>query len=577
MEAYKNDLQSGIIVILEATQERLLLDISSVSEIKTVEHIEADEKVIDMLITYYEEADEPNLGQLYNLSLLLSRKKRYERAVELLQQIREKVLEENEFFRILYLFYNIGVISRLLGDYQTAFSSYMDYLTLDRYYLSEKSGVSFKDLLTTIDFHAKGKELLDTIEKDSRFIYSTFDTLLMKISYYEKLEKYQYIRDLIPKLNKYLPFENDEKKKLYYYFLLIHIQTNTGESFGQDIAECISILERSLDSDLPLTYQIKIMSRLSLYYIKINALRKHIHIINIMKKFPDIPQVKVPFMNMLAHFYYIRNDFKKAADCYMQVIRLSDSNESRLMALSTRMLYFNMMRLMNRYDYLEDFDEDITFDMFLKFNMRSEYCRTTVNFAVLLGEMGIFKKAGTYFRKVVSVAELNNLERLRCSAAFNCAYYSFIESPNEVSMKNMLLESQRSFNSVSYYHSYMMLLSTATAAYLYDFDDEFKKAMEHIMDFKTKHDYSHDPLHDDVITAIFNDTFNEDVYRDTVQSCEQGLTHALLYKKTGDGIWLDSWARLMSDSAAEVPVKYRTGYSKALLEFSFMNKDAHVL
>lgn len=577
MNAYINDILSGNVVILENAQERVLLDISHVSDAQAVLHLEVTAQGMQNVIEHLSKLTEKNTGQWYNYAMALAFIGRYERALEVLQTIRDDVLSENDCFRILYLFYNIGTIARISGDYQTAFRYYMDYLTLDRFYRNERSGIAYKDLLLTINFSAKGKELLDIVENDSRFEYSSFDTLLMRISYYEKLEKYQYVQELLPKAKKYLLFEQDEKKKVYYYFMLVYLHTTSGIDISDTIEDALVTLENAAVSDLPLYYRIKILVRLFLYYVKINNVRKQVSILNVFKKLPAVPENQIPFITTLAHFYYVTHDYTKAAQCYKRVIALSDETDERLMGLSTRMLYYNMLRTLNDFSFLEAFDPDLSFDVYLKYNMRSDYSRTTVNFAVLLGELGEFAKAIGYLRKVVSIATVNNLERFRCIAAFNEAYYAFLAQPNEKDCKRMFVEAEKSQKSVSHYHTYMMILSVATASYLYDYEDLCKKSLEIVTNIRKKFDYSHDPLHEEILVAICNGTFKDDEFYDKVIADSQGLTFAIIYKATGDAQWIDKWNQRLHEMIEKVPEKYRKGYASALLEFSFMNRIKPVI
>ncbi len=572
MNAFFSELQTGNVVILEVARERLLLDISHISDSQSVAHVEAGQEDMADLLDHLSKIPDKKTGQIYNHAMSLLFSGRYERAMELLESIRDAVLQENDCLRILYLFHNIGTIARLLGDYQTAFRHFMDYLTLDRFYRNERSGVSFKDLLLTIDFSAKGKELLDIIEQDSHFEYSSFDTLLMKISYYEKLEKYQYVEELLPKAKKFLLFEQDIKKKIYYYFMLIHLHTTTGIGTPETVQETLNVLESAIQSDIPHYYRIKIFLRLFLYYIKINDMKRQLRVLNRFKKLPATSENRIPFFNTLAHFYYVRQDYKKAAACYVHVMKLSDETEERLMSLSTRMLYYNILRILNDHSFLESLDTEISFDIYLKYNMRSEYSRTTVNFAVLLGEIGEFAKAIGYLRKVVSISAINNHERFRCIAAFNEAYYSFLSKYNEKDCVKMFIEAEKSLQSVSHYQSYMMLLSSATSSYLYDYPEIFQKSMVLLASVRHKFDYSHDPLHEEILTAIMAKKFTPATFYESVRNSNQGLTYALMHKATDDMAWHDSWKATVQSVMQKVPFKFQKGYASALLEYAYMDR-----
>lgn len=565
-------LQSGDVVILENAQERVLLDISHISDSQSVMHLEATMDEMQSLIDYLVKILDKNTGQAYNYAMSLAFVGRYESAMKTLQTIQDDVLKENDCFRILYLFYNIGTISRLLGDYQMSFRYFMDYLTLDRFYRNERSGIAFKDLLMTIDFSAKGKELLEIIETDSHYDYSSFDTILMKISYYEKLEKYQYVQDLLPKAKKYLLFESDEKKKIYYYYMLVYLHTTSGIEIDGGLGDALEILENATVSDLPVYYRIKILVRLFLYYTKVNNIRKQLRILNLFKKLPANSENLIPFLNSLAHFYYVSQNYVKAAQLYKRVIALSEETDERLMGLSTRILYYNILRTMNDFSFLEALDTELSFDVYLKYNMRSDYSRTTVNFAVLLGELGEFSKAIGYLRKVVSISTVNNHERFRCIAAFNEAYYGFLAKNNEKDCNKMFLEADKSQKSVSHYHTYMMTLSVATAAYLYDYTDCCKKSLELLASVRKKFDYSHDPLHEEILTAIHNGDFVEDKFAAKARESSQGLTFALMFKATNNSEWFELWDKKVLTLIQDVPKKHQKGYTSALLEYAFMSQ-----
>ena len=79
------------------------------------------------------------------------------------------------------------------------------------------------------------------------------------------------------------------------------------------------------------------------------------------------------------------------------------------------------------------------------------------------------------------------------------------------------------------------------------------------------------------ITAIYDGSFSAEAFRSDVSESDQGLTHAVMYKITGNVEWLESWKRVTEKTALSVPQHYRKGYITALLETPYMNRDAHII
>lgn len=566
----KEAIEKGEAVILDISEHSLLLDVSALSPTEYVRYVETDNEVLQIIEHVISSLHTLNLTQKFNKALIAAHFKKHQKALDMLLEIENDIIETNQYLLILHLYEMIAKLNEKLGDYSSSYSYYLNYFTLDKLFPDTDISTNYKMLLQSINFFAKGKSVLEELEQNRKFDYPRFDQALMKAALFEKMGKYKDVSKTLTTAARYLPFNNDVKKALYYYLLTVMVDLVLG--INDTTKKAVEELENADLSAIPLMFRIKILRTLATYYLYIESYRKFFHTINRMKFQSTKNSVRLEFLQLYSGYCISHFKLTKALSLLEMILHIAQETKNELQYLTTKILTMNIQIQIGDYSFLPELDTAFNFEIFLKYNNRVKYVEIVNNYAQVLAMFGKLDKAIEYTDKIVTIARIHNLTVPHAIAKYNLHQLRFIHSGaiGELqSMKDIYFESQEV---MTQYYQEMMLFSYlwyAVALQKYDVIKEVASRIDKITMTLSNPSYN---VFYTIITdcCIKGKAFSKDIFYPKVPDMPELFLYVVLYYFSDDREWLNKGHSVVEKHLSAIPEEYRDGWLRG-------NYDAHLI
>lgn len=570
LKELKDSIERGEAIILDISEHSLLVDVSALSPSEYVRYVETDTTVLQTIEHVVSSMHSLSLTQKFNKALIVAHFQRYQKALDMLLEIESEVIETNQYLLILHLYEMIAKLNEKLGDYSSSYSYYLNYFTLDKLFPDTDISTNYKMLLQSINFFAKGKSVLEELEQNRKFDYPRFDQALMKAALFEKMGKYKDVSKTLASATRYLPFNTDVKKVLYYHLLTVMVDIVLGitETTGKAVAE----LENADLSELPLMFRVKILRTLSTYYLHKEEYRKFFHTLNRMKFQSTKSVVRSEWLQLYSGYCISHFKLDKALMILEIILNIAQETKSELQYLTTKILIMNLQIQIGNYSFLPELDTAFNFEIFLKYNNRVKYVEIVNNYAQVLAMFGKLDKAIEYTDKIVTIARIHNLTVPHAVAKYNLHQLRFIQSGdvNELQgMKDVYLESQQF---MTQYYLEMMLFSYlwyALTLHKYELIKELASKIDKIT--MTLSNLSYQLFYTLLIDCcIKNKPFSKDIYASKIPENPELFLFAVLFLFSDNIEWLQKGHTLVEKHLSLIPEEYRAGWLSG-------NFDAHII
>ncbi len=568
----KEAIEHGEAVILDISEHSLLVDVSALSPSEYVRYVETDTTVLQTIEHSLSAAHMLSLHQKFNKALIVAHFKKYQKALDMLLEIEEDVIDTNQYLLILHLYEMIAKLNEKLGDYSNSYTYYLNYFTLDKLFPDTDISTNYKMLLQSINFFAKGKSVLEELEQNRKFDYPRFDQALMKAALFEKMGKYKEVSKTLSTATRYLQFNSDIKKALYYHVLIVTIDVVLGINAGT--AKSSEELANADLTELPLMYRIKILQTLAVYYLYIQEYRKFFHVLNRMKFQSTKNTVRIEWLRLYSGYLISHFKMEKALSILEIILNIVQETKNELQYLNTKILMMNIQIQIGNYSFLSELDTVFNFEVFLKYNNRVKYVEIVNNYAQVLGMFGKFEKAIEYTDKIVTIARIHNLSVPYAIAKYNLHQLRFIatgDSEELLHMKEVYLELH---SILTPYYQEMMLFSYVWYAVALQKTDLFLELSQKIEKISmTLSNPSYQLFYTMIIDCcIKKKQFSADKYYQKVPPKPEMFLFAALFLFSEDAEWIKKGREEMQRHLKTIPEEYREGWLRGNFDANLIEK-----
>ncbi len=575
LNEYKASIEQGSAIILDITEHSLLLDISSLSADEFVRYVETDTSILQTIFKTLSTQNDPSVRQKFNKAQILAFQQKHQQAIDLLTEIENDVIESNHYLLILHLYEVMAKLNERIGDYSLSYSYYLDYFTLDKLFPDTDTATNFKMLLQSINFFAKGKAVIEEIEKSKKFDYSRFDQALMKAALYEKMGKYKEVSKSLQVAKKYINLNTEEKKNIYFHVVRVIIDMVTG--ITNDTVDSIHELEMADLTTVPENFRIKILRTLAVYYLHSGNTRKFVHNLNVIKKTGRTSLARLELLQLYSHYLITHFQYKKVLPVLHAVVELALRMKNELHYLNSKILLMNIQLQEGDFSFLSELEESFNFDVFLKYNNKIRYVEIVNNYAQLLAMFGKYEKALEYTDKIITITRIHNLSLLQVIAQFNYYQLKFTRDTDEtylIAMKDLFMANQAII--VPYYQEMMLFHCNWYAYYLKrnDIIEELQEMTEAITQSVVNKSF-----------ALFFEMLSLDAQKKEfiVQNIAGRLPekaelflYYVLYSKTGDVTWLEIAEKDLQNFVSAIPENYRDLWLQSNFEASIIAQNRKI-